>query len=429
MALATLRIDVFMSNGAAEFRLVPFEQKWTALGRYEPNRALSVATSWLRVFLLLNLRAYASIGSLREGAIQLQLSLKTLGVTSLLISLSLPASFAADSALGPGIAPAAGATVGSLPTNEARSTWRPKYVRPSTIPFPADNAYTKDRALLGKTLFFDPRLSRSHATSCASCHNPGFAWGDALPKGIGFGMKQLGRHSPTILNTAWADLLFWDGRADSLEAQALGPIASPGEMNMPLEQLIETVNNIPGYKPLFERAYPGAPIDAKTIARAIATFERTVVSAPAPFDKWVEGDRSAISGEAKRGFDVFNGKARCAQCHSGWNFTDNGFHDIGIKGDDRGRGAKLPLEAMQYAFKTPTLRNADLRAPYMHDGSEVDLAQVIAFYDKGGDEKRPSLDSDIIPLHLSESEKHDLLAFLKTLTSPDSPVEIPLLPR
>jgi cytochrome c peroxidase len=242
-------------------------------------------------------------------------------------------------------------------------------------------------------------------------------------------MKQLGRHSPTILNAAWADLLFWDGRADSLEGQALGPIASPGEMNMPLEQLMQTVNSIPGYKPLFDRAYPGAPIDAKTLARAIATFERTVVSAQAPFDKWIAGDQNAISDSSKQGFDLFNGKAHCSQCHSGWNFTDNGFHDIGVHGDDRGRGAKLPLEAMQFAFKTPTLRNLELRAPFMHDGSAENLDGVIAFYDRGGDEKRPSLAPEIVPLHLSDIEKTDLIAFLETLTSPDSPVEIPLLPR
>jgi len=304
-----------------------------------------------------------------------------------------------------------------------------KYKRPTAVPFPADNAYTKDREFLGKTLFFDPRLSRSHSTSCASCHNPGFGWSDGLSKGIGFGMKPLGRHSPTILNTAWADLLFWDGRADSLESQALGPIASPGEMNMPLDELIKTVNAIPGYKPLFERAYPSAPINADTIARAIATFERTVVSTQAPFDKWIKGDESAISSDAKRGFDLFNGKAHCSQCHSGWNFTDNGFHDIGVRSDDRGRGAKLPLDSMQFAFKTPTLRNADLRAPFMHDGSEENLESIVAFYDRGGDENRPSLAPEMAPLHLSANEKQDLVEFLKALTSRDNPVEIPLLPR
>jgi cytochrome c peroxidase len=336
----------------------------------------------------------------------------------------------------PALASDAGSSVANSPNVPAplnsemsRSTWKQKYLRPSTIPFPAENPYTRDRELLGKTLFFDPRLSGSRATSCASCHNPGFSWGDALPKGVGAGMKTLARRSPTILNTAWADLLFWDGRADSLEAQALGPIASQGEMNMPLDELVKTVNTIPGYKSMFERAYPGTPIDEHAIARAIATFERTVVSSNAPFDRWVSGDDGAISEGAKRGFDLFNGKAHCAQCHEGWNFTDNGFHDIGVAGEDRGRGAKLPLDAMQYAFKTPTLRNADLRSPYMHDGSEYNLYCVIAFYDRGGDAKRPSLAPEITPLHLTVNETEDLVVFLKTLTGADKPVEVPILPR
>ena len=354
-----------------------------------------------------------------------------LGITvqSLLLALLVSASRAAQ--------PSADSAAGSLPNAPApsirqergRSTWMQKYVRPAAVPFPSDNTYTTDRELLGKTLFFDPRLSASRSTSCASCHNPGFSWGDALPKGIGSGMKELGRRSPTILNTAWADLLFWDGRADSLEAQALGPIASKGEMNLPVDQLVSRVDGIPDYKPMFQRAYPGEPVDEKTIARAIATFERTVVSSEAPFDKWISGDQAAISDDAKRGFDVFNGKARCAQCHSGWNFTDNGFHDIGVKGTDLGRGAKLPLESMQFAFKTPTLRNADRRAPFMHDGSEENLDCVVAFYDRGGDAHRPSLDPEIAPLHLTSQEVTDLLSFLKTLTSRDKTVDVPQLPR
>ena len=191
-----------------------------------------------------------------------------------------------------------------------RAQWRLKYVRPAGPPFPADNLYSKDRELLGKTLFFDPRLSQSGSIACSNCHNPGFSWGDGLAKGVGVGMKQLGRRSPTILNAGWSDLLFWDGRADSLEMQALGPIASQREMNMPLDAMVQVLQTIPEYKVLFANAYPGDPISEKTVARAIATFERTVVSGQAPFDKWISGDENAISEEAKRGFDLFNGKAR-----------------------------------------------------------------------------------------------------------------------
>jgi len=337
------------------------------------------------------------------------------------VTFALAAAPAADQAPSakPGIA---------NPTASPRHSLLRKYARPTAIPFPLNNAYTKDREFLGKSLFFDPRLSRSRSTSCASCHNPGFSWGDGLPKGIGDGMKELDRRSPTILNAAWDELLFWDGRAETLEEQALCPVSAKDEMNLSIRELLKRISNIPGYAPLFQRAYPSVPIEI-AIARAIATFERTVISSQAPFDKWVAGDETAISPAAKNGFDLFNGKARCAQCHSGWNFTDNGFHDVGLRGQDRGRGANLALESMQFAFKTPTLRNADLRSPYTHDGSELTLQSVIAFYDRGGDVKRPSLDPAIVPLHLTPREMNDLEAFLKMLTSIDKPVDIPVLPR
>lgn len=242
-------------------------------------------------------------------------------------------------------------------------------------------------------------------------------------------MKELARRSPTILNVAWADLLFWDGRAESLEQQALGPIASEREMNQPVEAVVRTLNGISEYRLLFEQAYPGQPISEKTVARAIATFERTIVSGDAPFDKWIAGDEGVISDNAKHGFDLFNGKAGCARCHMGWNFTDNGFHDIGMESTDRGRGVYLPLEAMQFAFKTPTLRNVDRRAPFLHDGSTQTLEGVVDFYDNGGRVKRPSLSPEILPLHMTPKEKEDLVEFLKTLTSKDKTIELPVLPR
>lgn len=310
-----------------------------------------------------------------------------------------------------------------------RTQWKAKYVRPRTAPLPPENYFTRERELLGRTLFFDPRLSGSRFISCASCHNPGFSWGDALPRAIGHGMKELGRRTPTVLNMAFADLLFWDGRAESLEEQALGPIAAPGEMNQPLDKMVETVARIPAYRAMFEKAYPGEGITEKAVARAIATFERTIISGTARFDEWISGRESAISEPAKRGFDLFNTKAACQRCHSGWNFTDNGFYDIGMPDEDKGRGAKLKLEAMQHAFKTPTLRNVDRRGPYMHDGSEGTLEAVIDFYDQGGKEKRPSLAAEIYPLHLTALEKAELIAFIKTLTSLDKPVEFPVLPR
>ncbi|MBK7998313.1 MAG: tryptophan tryptophylquinone biosynthesis enzyme MauG [Verrucomicrobia bacterium] len=246
-----------------------------------------------------------------------------------------------------------------------RDTAKGAFKRPTSVPHPKDNPPTPDRISLGKALFFDPRLSRANNISCGSCHNPSFAWGDGLPKGVGHGSKEVGRRTPTILNTAWAETLFWDGRASSLEEQALGPIAAPGEMNMPLDQVLAKLKSVPGYLPLFEKAYPGEGISEQTIAKAIAAFERTVISGTAPFDEWIAGKENAISDTAKRGFDLFNTKANCVKCHSGWNFTDDGFHDIGLADADIGRGAHLKeLESMQHAFKTPTLRNVVQRAPY-----------------------------------------------------------------
>jgi cytochrome c peroxidase len=320
------------------------------------------------------------------------------------------------------------APAGRAPSYD-RNAARADYQRPAAIPYPKDNQITPARELLGRTLFFDPRLSGSHFISCATCHNPGFSWSDGLPKAIGHGMNQLGRRTPTILNCAWGDSFFWDGRADSLEEQALGPIKSPGEMNQPLDKMIKGVSDIKGYAPLFEAAFPGDKISEKTVAKAIASFERTIVSGTAPFDKWVAGDNSAISEQAMRGFDLFNTKAGCAKCHSGWAFTDNGFHDIGVASADRGRGALLPLEAMQYAFKTPTLRNVAVRTPYMHDGSETTLEDVIEFYNQGGRAARPSLAPEIFKLNLTQAEKDDLIAFLETLTSNDKQITVPVLPR
>ena len=304
-----------------------------------------------------------------------------------------------------------------------------QYTRPKSVVYPTDNSYSAERELLGKTLFFDPRLSGSNWISCATCHNPALSWGDGLPKAIGHGMQVLGRRTPTILNLAWSPALFWDGRAGSLEEQALGPIAAPGEMNMPLEQMVGKIRALPGYRSMFDKAYPNETIDEKTIAKAIATFERTVVSGKAPFDRWVEGDDRAVSEDAKRGFALFNGKANCAKCHSGWRFTDDSFHDVGIPGSDPGRGKLFQTVAAMHAFKTPSLRNVERRAPYMHDGSEGTLEDVVELYAIGGRVRRPSLSPEIKPVNLTDQDKRDLVAFLKTLTSADRSIEIPSLPR
>ena len=303
------------------------------------------------------------------------------------------------------------------------------YRRPTSIPFPKDNPYTPQKLVLGKKLYFDTRISVSSAQSCASCHSPAFGWADGLPVGVGFGMAQLGRHSPTIINAAWGAIFMWDGRLANLEEQALGPIQSPGEMNMPIDQLVERLNTIPEYKPLFAAAFPGEAISPKTLAKAIATYERTVVSQRAPFDDWIDGNEKAISEDAKRGFILFNTKAKCSSCHEGWNFTNDGFQDIGLPSNDIGRGKFVPgVVKMEHAFKTPGLREIGRRNPYMHDGSLTTLAQVVDHYDRGGVE-RPSRSDLMTPLGLTAQEKADLVAFLNTLSSELNPTAVPVLPR
>jgi cytochrome c peroxidase len=327
-----------------------------------------------------------------------------------------------------GRSPVARAT--PAPELPADARLRAEYRRPTTVPHPEDNAPTPERVALGKALFFDPRLSGSGDISCGSCHVPDRGWQDGRPKAVGTRAQRLERHTPTVLNTAYAAALFWDGRASSLEEQSLGPIQASGEMDMRLDTLSAKLARIAEYRERFGRAYPGQPIDGTRIAQAIASFERTIVSSPAPFDRWVEGDERAMGPAAKRGFALFNGKANCANCHSGWRFTDDSFDDIGVPGSDSGRARVLPgIESMEFAFKTPTLRDLGRRAPYMHDGSERTLADVIDLYDRGGRVTRPSLAAEIKPLHLSAAEKADLLAFLSTLEGPAPVVHAPALPR
>ena len=304
-----------------------------------------------------------------------------------------------------------------------------QYRRPATIPFPKDNPYTPEKAALGKKLYFDTRLSVTSAQSCASCHSPGLGWGDGLAVGVGHGMAKLGRHSPTVINAAWSAIFMWDGRLPTLEDQALGPIQSPGEMNMKLDELMARLASIPEYKPMFDVAFPGEGMKPKTLAQAIATYERTVVSERAPFDAWIEGNEKAISEEAKRGFALFNAKAQCAACHEGWNFTNEGFQDIGLPSKDVGRGEYLPaVVKMQHAFKTPGLREISRRSPFMHDSSLATLEQVVEHYDHGGVD-RPSRSDLMRPLGLTAQEKADLVTFLKTLTSELGPTAVPVLPR
>jgi cytochrome c peroxidase len=304
------------------------------------------------------------------------------------------------------------------------------YVRPEEVPYPDDNPPSKAKAALGKMLFFDPLLSGSGTRSCATCHNPALAWGDGLPRAIGERQKPLTLRSPTLYDLAWIPVLGWDGKFPDLESVAFAPITGAGNMNRKESELIAALHAIPGYREAFAKAFAGGAITRRNIELAIADFERTIVAAEAPFDRWIEGDENAISVGAKHGFELFNGKAGCAECHSGWNFTDGAFYDIGTaKGTDTGRLHLFPNSVkLRYAFKVPTLREVARRAPYMHDGSERTLEAVIELYDRGGI-ARPSRSELIKPLGLTPQEKADLIAFLKTLDGAPGDFGVPTLPR
>jgi len=300
------------------------------------------------------------------------------------------------------------------------------FARPTEIPFPKTNPYTPEKAELGKTLFFDPRLSRVAVEACVSCHNPSFGWEDGRKTAVGDNMVALRRNSPSILNRAWGQAFFWDGRAESLEAQATGPITSPGEMNMPMNVLLDRLKAIPGYQQRFQTVFPGEGITASNIAKAIATFERTLISGHSPFDEYVfNGKHTALTPEAKRGMALFySERLGCSTCHSGFNFS-------GAWRDAQGATAE-PTFANNgigtAAMRVPTLRNVALTAPYMHDGSLSTLEAVLDHYQQAGQRAATKKnDPDPVGAHdgprlrsftLTEAERHELVAFLQSLTDP-----------
>jgi cytochrome c peroxidase len=304
-----------------------------------------------------------------------------------------------------------------------------KYRPPQDAPAQMD-ANTSQKIELGKLLFFDPVLSGTRSTSCASCHNPSLSWGDGLARAIGDDSSEMKLRAPTLLNIYQLPRLGWDGKFRDIEAVTFAAITSSGNMNLAAADALTRIANIPGYVATFNDIFPGEGISGSTVEQAIAAYERTIISGTAPFDRWAAGDDQAISQSAQRGFALFNGKAGCASCHSGWAFTDGSFHDIGTaKDDDLGRGALFPTsQKLRYAFKTPTLRDVAHRAPYMHNGSIPDLRSVLALYNQGGID-RPSRSELIHPLGLSERDQTDIVSFLNALTEIPRSVPIPVLPR
>ena len=297
------------------------------------------------------------------------------------------------------------------------------------VPIPLDNPPTADTIALGRRLFYDPRLSVDSTVSCSSCHNPalGFSDGRQLPEGV---RRQKGRrNAPSLLNAAYRDAFFWDGRSPSLEAQAEEPVQNPLEMAHTLQGAAARLMSDPGYRAAFERAFGPGPIAYDEVGKAIASFERTLICGNSPFDRYFYGhDPSALSESAKRGLEIFRNPAEgnCATCHTIGDqyalFTDNKFHNdsVGPTSDDGdpidlGHFLISRMEADKGAFRTPSLRNVVLTAPYFHDGSRATLQDVIGFYIRGGNPVRHR-DKEIQSIWLSGQDRADLQAFLESLT-------------
>jgi cytochrome c peroxidase len=296
-----------------------------------------------------------------------------------------------------------------------------KFRRPAAIPFPSSNPYSEPKRALGEALFNDTRLSADGRFACSTCHDRQKGFADGRVTAVGVPGRPLRRHTPTLWNLAWAVHVFWDGRARSLEEQAAGPIVAPDEMAQPMEPLIARLAADPAYAQAFAKAFPDDPhVSDENLKKAIATFVRTLMSPATRFDRWIAGDERALSEREIAGFRLFTGKAGCANCHSGWAFTDYAFHDIGLPGDDRGRGTVLHLPAAEHAFKTPSLREIGRSAPYMHDGSLATLADVVRHY-VTGIVARPTLSPDLRHAALDADEQAALVAFLGTLTSDGDP--------
>lgn len=291
--------------------------------------------------------------------------------------------------------------------------------------WPDDNPYSAQKAELGRLLYFDKRLSSDGTVACASCHSPAKAFTDGAAVSTGIGGQKGGRSAPTVINRAFSTQQFWDGRAPSLEAQAKGPIANPIEMTRhrnaaaAYSEIIGRLRTIPGYVDRFRAVFGITEFDIDHVAKAIATFERTVVSGNAPYDRYVAGQKDAMSESQIRGMNVFFKKAACDSCHIGFNFTDGSFENVGIGMDkpdpDLGRFNVSGREEDKGAFKTPTLREIEHSKPYMHDGRFQSLDEVVDFYNKGGI-KNPYLNRRIKPLNLSDGDKSDLVAFLRALS-------------
>lgn len=289
---------------------------------------------------------------------------------------------------------------------------------PNTF-IPVDNPLTAKKVELGRLLFFDKRLSKNDTIACAHCHLPAKAFTDGRPVSTGIHGLKGGRSAPSAINRVFAAAQFWDGRAATLEEQSVGPFVSPVEHGfVSHDEMVAKMMKIAGYRARFKDVF-GTDVTIDGIGKAVASFQRTILSGNSPADRFdYGGDETALSEEAKRGLELFRGKARCTRCHSNFNFSDEKFHNLGIGWDtntvDLGRYMVTKNPEDIGAFKTPTLRDIARTAPYMHDGRFKTLEEVVEFYNRGGI-KNPHQDNTIIPLELTEQEKKDLVVYLRSL--------------
>jgi cytochrome c peroxidase len=300
---------------------------------------------------------------------------------------------------------------------------------PREVTAPKNNPTTPAKVELGKKLFFDPRLSGDNKMSCATCHIPDKAFGDGLALSPGAGGKPLKRNTLTCLNVGFLNTLFWDGRAGSLEEQALVPIQSSVEMNQDLDDLEKELAAIPGYMTEFRKVFGTKP-NTEVVAKALAAFQRTLVTEPSPFDRYLAGDKHSLSTDAKRGLELFRGEAGCVECHNGPLLSDGKFYRLGVSYIDVGREKVTDKKEDRYRFRTPSLRNVAETGPYMHDGSQKTLYDVVTFYYRGIPATAPDgLTPDTSGLlGQSFSEIDPIVQFLKSLSGKAPTITVPELP-
>ncbi|TMQ33639.1 MAG: cytochrome-c peroxidase [Planctomycetota bacterium] len=282
---------------------------------------------------------------------------------------------------------------------------------------PTDNPLTEAKVRLGRKLFFDPILSVDGKIACASCHQPDHGFASSTAVAVGVGSKRGRRNPPSLLNRAYGSAFFWDGRAATLEDQALHPIASPQEMGHTVPEAVKRLQASKEYVALFQAAFPDG-VTATNLARALASFERVLLTGNTPVDRFRAGQLQALNESERHGLWLYESRAQCWRCHSGANFSDERFHNTGVSWGttaDLGRYEITRQEADRGRFKTPTLRGLIATAPYMHDGSLATLEEVVDFYNRGGG-KNLNLDAVLAPLGLSKTDAADLVAFLKALS-------------